>query len=83
MKRVRPLTTQAVEVDLSRQNFRRMQKRPILHSELNAPRIEAASTTTLVHAVTNIVPSSITRGRGRAMVEVVALVAVDVAGRVS
>lgn len=66
MERVRPLTTQAVEVDLSRQNFRRMQKRPILHSELNAPRIEAASTTTLVHAVTNIVPSSITRGRGRA-----------------
>ena len=68
MERVRPLTTQAIEVDIFRQTFRCMQKRPILHSKLNAPSIEAVGTATIVHAITNIVPSSIgrgSRGRGR------------------
>lgn len=66
MERVRPLTTLAMEVDISRQTFRRMQKRPILQSTLNAPCIEATETATIVHTVTNIIPSNIGRGRGRA-----------------
>lgn len=43
-----------------------MQKRPILQSTVNAPSIEAVETTTIVHTVTNIIPSGIGRGRGKA-----------------
>lgn len=64
LERVRPLTTLAIEVDLSRQTFRRMQKRPILQFVLDGSDIEALDV--ILHANINIVPFTTGPGRGRA-----------------